>query len=283
MKTTKNIFLIATASVALLVSTSDLNAQSTILGNSLTGTPPNPSQFIGSSNAFDLIFKTNGIERMRALSSNGFVGIGTAAPAQKLHLQDGVLLLTGSVPGVGGPQIMWGATAAVPSWGVEYVAGASAGLNFWRPFAAGNPNPGNNFLFLSDATGNVGINTNNTKAKLTVNGNVMIGDPATLNLPAGYKLYVETGILTEKVKVAVKNTANWSDYVFAKDYQLKKLEEVEKYIAANKHLPNVPSADEVVKEGIDLGKMDAKLLEKIEELTLYIIELNKKVKVLENK
>ncbi len=101
--------------------------------------------------------------------------------------------------------------------------------------------------------------------------------------PAGYKLYVESGILTEKVKVAVKGTSNWSDYVFAKDYKLLSLGEVESYIRKNKHLPGVPSAEEVVKDGIDMATMDAKLLEKIEELTLYMIEMKKENEKLKNR
>jgi hypothetical protein len=97
------------------------------------------------------------------------------------------------------------------------------------------------------------------------------------NYPAGYRLYVEDGILTERLKVAVKTSADWADYVFAKDYALKSLDSVETYIQTNKHLPDVPSAAEVVNEGIDVAKMDAKLLQKIEELTLYVIDINKKV------
>ncbi|MDV7697048.1 cell wall anchor protein [Chryseobacterium soli] len=71
----------------------------------------------------------------------------------------------------------------------------------------------------------------------------------------------------------------WADYVFKKDYKLKTLEEVEKHIEQKGHLPNIPSAKEVEKDGINLGEMDAKLLEKIEELTLYSIEQNKKLKL----
>lgn len=69
----------------------------------------------------------------------------------------------------------------------------------------------------------------------------------------------------------------WADYVFAQDYKLRTLEEVEKHIEEKGHLPNVPSAKEVEKNGINLGEMDAKLLEKIEELTLYSIEQNKQL------
>lgn len=121
---------------------------------------------------------------------------------------------------------------------------------------------------------------NTTRMTISAGGTVQIGTTTT---PAGYKLYVETGILTEKVKVALKSGANWADYVFADDYKLQPLHEVETYIKANKHLPGVPSADEVVEKGLDLGSMDAKLLEKIEELTLHMIQLEKEVNTLKQK
>ncbi|MDQ1097102.1 MULTISPECIES: cell wall anchor protein [Chryseobacterium] len=73
----------------------------------------------------------------------------------------------------------------------------------------------------------------------------------------------------------------WADYVFDKHYKLNTLEEIEKHIAEKGHLPNIPSAAEVEKDGINLAKMDAKLLEKIEELTLYSIEQNKQIKKLQ--
>lgn len=108
-------------------------------------------------------------------------------------------------------------------------------------------------------------------------GTLKVGNVTT---PAGYKLYVEQGILTEKVKVAVATSPAWADYVFANDYNLKPLSEVEAFIKENKHLPNVPSADELVREGLDLGKMQATQMEKIEELTLYIIEMKKEIDAL---
>ncbi|WP_417355485.1 hypothetical protein [Flavobacterium sp.] len=98
--------------------------------------------------------------------------------------------------------------------------------------------------------------------------------------PAGYRLYVEDGILTEKVRVAVEGTADWADYVFADNYNLMPLNEVEAFTKENKHLPNVPSAEDVVNQGLDVAQMDAKLLEKIEELTLYLIEQNKQIEEL---
>jgi hypothetical protein len=118
-----------------------------------------------------------------------------------------------------------------------------------------------------------------------VNSNVIMG--AVPAQPAGYRLFVDKGILTEKVKVAIKTSADWADHVFNKDYPLMPLGQVEQYIRKNGHLPGIPSATEVVNEGIDLGKMNAKLLEKVEELTLYIIQLKKeteqKIAALEKK
>lgn len=110
-------------------------------------------------------------------------------------------------------------------------------------------------------------------------GVVTIGD-GTLCTPAGYKLFVEQGILTEKVKVAINCSSAWADYVFANDYKLKPLSEVEAYIKENKHLPNIPSASELVSEGLNLGEMQAKQMEKIEELTLYMIEMKKEIDTL---
>ena len=95
--------------------------------------------------------------------------------------------------------------------------------------------------------------------------------------PAGYSLYVGQGLLAEKVKVAIKNTDEWSDKVFAPGYKLAPLDEVAQYIQQHQHLPGIASAEEVVKEGIDVAQMNAKLLEKIEELTLYVVTLHKEV------
>lgn len=118
---------------------------------------------------------------------------------------------------------------------------------------------------------------NGALSNLYISGKTIIGD---ITAPGNYSLYVQNGVLTEKVKVAVKSTNQWADYVFDKNYELKSLEEVANFIEENKHLPNVPSAEEVVQDGIDMAKMDAKLLEKIEELTLYVIQLNEEVKQL---
>ncbi|MBD2703800.1 hypothetical protein IC229_24350 [Spirosoma sp. BT702] len=116
----------------------------------------------------------------------------------------------------------------------------------------------------------------------TQNDAIIIGEGVS-KTPSDYNLFVSKGILTEKVKVAVKNTSDWSDYVFKSGYSLKPLAEVEQYIRKHEHLPGVPSAEDVVEKGVDVAKMDAKLLEKIEELTLYSIEQQKENQALKDR
>jgi len=112
-------------------------------------------------------------------------------------------------------------------------------------------------------------------------GNTMAFSGTSLNFPnitlpdSQYRLLVEGGILTEKVKVALRNSSYWADYVFAADYKLMPLKDVETFVKENKHLPGLSSSGEIVKKGLDLGEMQAKQMEKIEELTLYAIEQNK--------
>jgi hypothetical protein len=108
-------------------------------------------------------------------------------------------------------------------------------------------------------------------------GVVSIG---TSLLPAGYKLAVGGKMICEEV--VVKLQVNWVDYVFEKDYELPSLLELEKFIRKNKHLPGVPTSDDVKKEGVRIGEMNVILLRKIEELTLYAIELKKEVDALKN-
>jgi hypothetical protein len=113
---------------------------------------------------------------------------------------------------------------------------------------------------------------------------IIIGT-ATTTIPASspYKLAVSGGIITEKVRVATNGTPFWADFVFEPTYQLRSLGELEKFIQANKHLPEIPSTSDVTKNGIDLAEMQALLLQKVEELSLYVIEQNKKIKTLERK
>jgi hypothetical protein len=112
-------------------------------------------------------------------------------------------------------------------------------------------------------------------------GNVGIGTTLANN-PNLYKLAVN-GKVGAKEFQAETNSTTWPDYVFAKDYRLLSLQEVKEYIDANQHLPEVPSASELEKNGHKLAEMDATLLKKVEELTLYILQLENRIKELENK
>lgn len=103
------------------------------------------------------------------------------------------------------------------------------------------------------ADGNIGIGTTAPQAKLAVKGE----------------------IFGTRVKVT---QTGWADFVFQPDYKLPSLNEVEDYIKNNQHLPEIPSATEVEKEGLDLGEMNRKLLQKVEELTLYLIDQQKQLK-----
>ena len=121
---------------------------------------------------------------------------------------------------------------------------------------------------------NIWFNSNNSSS----NGKIYIGATAAYPSTTGnYKLFVEGGILTEKVKVALRSTANWADYVFEKNYDLMPLKNVEEYIAIHKHLPGIESASELSKNGLDLAEMQAKHMAKIEVMMLYIIEQNKTI------
>ena len=109
-----------------------------------------------------------------------------------------------------------------------------------------------------------------------VSGNVQVGAEP---VPAGYKMSVDGKFICEEVKVQL--SADWADYVFEENYNLMSIDEVAKFIATNKHLPNIPSADELEKNGLDLSAMNILMMQKIEELTLYVIELDKQNKLLQ--
>ncbi|GGH31427.1 hypothetical protein GCM10011418_44210 [Sphingobacterium alkalisoli] len=106
--------------------------------------------------------------------------------------------------------------------------------------------------FYIAGNGNVGIGTTSPTTKLSVNGNIR----------------------AKEIKV---ETANWPDYVFQDEYEAMSLPEIEQFIKQNGHLPEIPSASEVEKEGISLGEMNKLLLKKIEELTLLLIEKNREI------
>ena len=204
------------------------------------------------------------ISNALVLGENASVGIGTSSPTSKLHLTSG--------------------------------AANQSGLRL-ENLTSGSPATAlNQTKFLTvDGSGNVILgSTNGSSARMAAEdalwersgalvrstaGGVVIGEGVS-KTPAGYSLYVGQGLLAEKVKVAIKNTDDWSDRVFAPGYRLAPLSEVAQYIQQHQHLPGIASAEEVVKEGMDVAQMNAKLLEKIEELTLYVVTLHNEVEQL---
>ena len=125
------------------------------------------------------------------------------------------------------------------------------------------------------------------KMYLTAQGDLLINPKVDIeenleswSVTTGYKLQVRGNIRARETKVEATGT-NWPDYVFAKDYKLRSLEETERHIKEKGHLQGIPSAKEVKTNGVNLDEMNAKLLEKIEELTLHLIEKDKQLKKLE--
>jgi hypothetical protein len=230
-------------------------------GNSGTDAAVN---YLGTSDSQDLVVKTNNAERIR-VGSAGNTAIGGPIN-QNLALKvygrtqikadtnsDAMAILNDNANIDNGSSILF----------LRY--GQHQPSNPGVLDVSGWPTPAAYELFFS----------------LKANGKLFLGTSTNLSCSdcSSYRLFVKDGIRAEKVKVDIASANGWADYVFKKEYPLKPLEEVEQFVNNNGHLPNIPSAEEVVKNGVNLGEMDAKLLEKIEELTLYSIDLNKKNKI----
>jgi hypothetical protein len=194
----------------------------------------------------NIVFGTSGREQMR-ITEPGNVGIGTTTPSAKLHVLGNII--TGDVNGTLGAislgNISHGLRRTINN--VELHTNGSDGDLLFSTFL-------NQEKMRITANGNIGIGTNAPDEKLTVKGQV-------------HALEVRI----DKIGALVP------DYVFASDYKLKTLSEVDSYIKANNHLPEIPSAKEIEKNGLILGEMNLSLLKKVEELTLYAIEQQKKL------
>ncbi len=193
--------------------------------------------------------------------TNGSIGIGAASPGNKLEITHG----TSGNSGLRFTNLTSSSTAATSSGKVLSVNSSGDVVLEQAPTSS--------YWSVSGFDANTIINNNS--------GPVFIGNATGItSLSSGYKLYVSDGIVAERVKVRLK-TAAWPDYVFSDDYTLQPLSEIEKYIRQNKHLPGIISAEEVKKEGIEIGETNAALLKKIEELTLYMINADKQIKTLQ--
>jgi len=200
-----------------------------------------------------------------SLTTDGKLGIGTSTPSHELQVQGNIYANGGWVRVAGNNGLYF----------QSYGGGFRMTDNTWIRTYGNKSFYHNTGIMRTDGSFQVG--NNGSRFLVDGSGNVRIGN---VTMPTGYKLYVDEGILTEKVKVAVPGSPQWADYVFEEDYDLNSVEEVEDFIKENKHLPNVPSAKEVVDNGIDVAKMDATLLRQVEELWLHVIEMKKENEVL---
>jgi hypothetical protein len=166
---------------------------------------------------------------------------------------------------------------------------------------AGLANTSNGFVMLGNATGaNVILDNNEIIARNNSagadlfiqndGGNVIlcgseqgavgIGVNSGASIPAGYLLAIDGKVMSEEVNVQL--SGNWPDYVFEKNYHLPAFDSLRQFVNTHKHLPNIPTAADVEKNGIALGDMQKKMMEKIEELTLYVLKLEEEISKLKN-
>ena len=215
------------------------------------------------------------------------VGIGTNAPEQEFHVKNGNIYVEGDETWFLGLNIKNHGGRSVLQLQGRSNDGANRSSEILLRDISTNSNwsilntESNHMIFMSSREG---VNETPIKLKfgaptnsLTINsnGNVGIGDWSN-----DHKLAVAGSIISEEV--VVKLQADWPDYVFSENYELQDLQEVENFIKANKHLKGIPPADQIKDRGISLADIQIKLLEKIEELTLYVIQQEKDIKSLEN-
>lgn len=202
---------------------------------------------------------------------HGNLGIGTNTPKSRLEVQSPLTNVSTAILHSNGDQ-SWGHVLALvtdkadgddPKLLFSYrnkakqwaLGGAHNGTGFFLREDGGDGVYGGGFgesRFTVLAGGNVGIGTDVPQEKLSVNGNIR----------------------AQQVKVEM---ANWPDYVFEETYQLPSLKETEAFIKANKHLPGVPKAKEIEEDGLSLGEMNKILMQKVEELTLHLINKDKEI------
>ena len=266
-----------------------------------------------SSNNSDLIFKTNTTERMRIAYSNGNVGIGTNNPTDKLTVNGRIRCNDRIVMNQPNAMLYMTSSSTDNTYYTRYFHAGNlhtyidySDNMYFRPYAGGNCS------LILQGDGNVAIGFNydysnksrpSNGSKLSVNGGVTIlgNNPngsslsvsgriesgniyasdfmgiGTTIVPTGYKLAVDGRITANEIVINDPLVDYTADFVFDELYELRSLGELEQFVKENKHLPDVPSATEMKETGIGLAEMNKLLLQKIEELTLYMIEQQKSI------
>lgn len=230
---------------------------------------------------YSVLQNSNGNYNM-GLGSNALLNNTSGSFNMALGAHALILNNTGAQNSAIGTNALQSNTTGSNNIGIGYNAGynnQTGDANIFIGANAGFNETGNAKLYISNSNTSTPLVYGDFSTKYLAVGEVATVDRAAAT-SGGYRLLVKGGMITEKIKVATAGTADWADYVFDDDYKVMSLEAVEAFVKQNKHLPNVPSTQEVIANGNDLGKTDAKLLEKIEELTLYMIEMNKEIKAL---
>jgi hypothetical protein len=238
-----------------------------------------------------------------AIDSNGNMGLGTTTPTEaklQIHEPAGntqfIAAAGNNLPGIStfvpisSPSLGFNARyqGAYKFMGAGFGSflqySPSAGLlSYFASSAKGNAD-GSLAPVLSyaiDSSGNFGINTSAPQTHLHVNGNVVVGSSSILPA-AGYKVSVDGKIICEELRV--QNSTSWPDFVFGEGYTLPSLENLQKQVMRQQHLPGIPSeAEMTASQGYEIGDMQKRLLQKLEELYLYVFELNQRNAALEKK
>ncbi len=243
---------------------------------------------IGSYGHSDLQLRTADTPRL-TIDTAGHVGIGTDEPEEALHI-NGNIRGNGALGALTIRTEAGTTTIGAQGWSYSHFQTSMPRFYFYKPIMVANgefsSGAGQNLYLqtfntaingsspttrvtILNSNGNVGIGTDNPQKKLDVNGDInSSGTISAENMEA------------EEITVTVPNGA---DFVFDEGYELRSLEELQEYIKQNKHLPEIQSEQEMKENGISVNKFQIMLLQKIEELTLYTIQQEERIKELETK
>jgi hypothetical protein len=241
------------------------NAMSMLIGG-YSGASAGPASFeVVSSN--NLTWPYTSYQTRFMVLSDGRIGIGTHTPNANLEVNKNTII------GTGGDKFNTALTLIKngDSYGIDnpvlVIKHSGNGGNSY-----GNPASDNGIIQITGfntAVSNKAINSNNNFYVFT-NGTVAVN---ANRVPTGYTFAVGGNAIAEQMTVMLQ--ADWPDYIFKKDYTLMPLSDLKTYIDKNHHLPEIPSAADVEKDGLNLGEMNRLLLKKVEQLTLYLIEQQK--------
>ncbi|MDQ0638316.1 hypothetical protein QF042_001881 [Pedobacter sp. W3I1] len=204
-------------------------------------------------------FAKLGSAQTNTFPTSGNAGIGTTNPLAVLDIRGGNILVKNLMNETNESVIM-----------IDHSLSFGQYANFGTSLRTFTENQGVNTYALQFFTQNSYLTGQTEKLRINGNGNIGIGTTSPQE-----KLTVAGKIGAREIKVATNAGA---DFVFEQGYKLSELTELEEFVKTNKHLPEIPTARQMVENGVNLGELNIKLLQKIEELTLYLIEKDKQLK-----